>query len=129
MSFLGLITSGILLAGAVAEQFQIPEVQSVVSSALSRYSKYVHYDGPTGTAAAALATATAESHGLQAAAVTDPTYWLADITHQGDAPFAESGYVVFRNVMDYGATGELMRAMNGSGVQIVNISELALMTN
>ncbi|KAH8666364.1 pectate lyase superfamily protein-domain-containing protein [Xylariales sp. PMI_506] len=32
-------------------------------------------------------------------------YWLEDITHQGRAPYAVSGYPVFRNVMDYGATG------------------------
>ncbi|KAI1322736.1 glycoside hydrolase family 55 protein [Xylariaceae sp. FL0255] len=33
-------------------------------------------------------------------------YWLGDIDHQGVAPFASSGYKVFRNVMDYGATGD-----------------------
>lgn len=106
MHSLSLIASSFLLASVSAEQFAIPEVQSVVSSALSRYSDYVHYDGPTGTAAAALASETAELHAVESAAVTDPAYWLADITHQGYAPYAESGYVVFRNVMDYGATGK-----------------------
>lgn len=38
-------------------------------------------------------------------AATDPPYWLADIKHQGNAPFAASGYTVFRNVKDYGAAG------------------------
>ncbi|KAI8631351.1 glycoside hydrolase family 55 protein [Xylariaceae sp. FL1651] len=33
-------------------------------------------------------------------------YWLADIQHQGVAPFAGSGYTVFRNVKDYGAKGD-----------------------
>ncbi|KAK9771541.1 putative Pectate lyase superfamily protein-domain-containing protein [Seiridium cardinale] len=33
-------------------------------------------------------------------------YWLADISHQGVAPFAGSGYAVFRNVKDYGAVGD-----------------------
>ncbi|KAM0254531.1 hypothetical protein ACHAQJ_006691 [Trichoderma viride] len=33
-------------------------------------------------------------------------YWLDKIKHQGVAPFADSGYEVFRNVMDYGAKGD-----------------------
>lgn len=33
-------------------------------------------------------------------------YWLEDIDHQGLAPYAGSGYTVFRNVMDYGAKGK-----------------------
>jgi len=40
---------------------------------------------------------------------TDVPYWLADISHQGIAPFQSSGaYKVFRNVMDYGAKGILI---------------------
>lgn len=37
---------------------------------------------------------------------SDPSYWLADIKHQGLAPAAGSDYKVFRNVKDYGATGK-----------------------
>jgi len=39
-------------------------------------------------------------------AASDP-FWLQDITHQGSAPYSSdpSSYAVFRNVMDYGATG------------------------
>ncbi|KAI0129504.1 pectate lyase superfamily protein-domain-containing protein [Xylariales sp. AK1849] len=33
-------------------------------------------------------------------------HWLGDISHQGLAPFAGSGYAVFRNVKDYGAKGD-----------------------
>lgn len=106
MRFCSLVASSILLASTSAEQFQIPQVQSAVSSALNQFSDYVHYDGPTGTAATAVASATAEAHALEAAAVSDPSYWLADITHQGLAPYADTGYVVFRNVKDYGAAGE-----------------------
>lgn len=109
MRFRSLIASSILLASAGAEQFQIPEVQSAVNSALNKFSAYVHYDGPTGTAAAAVASATAEAHAFEAAAVTDPSYWLADIAHQGLAPHAGSGYAVFRNVKNYGAAGEETR--------------------
>ncbi|KAK4442884.1 pectate lyase superfamily protein-domain-containing protein [Podospora aff. communis PSN243] len=33
-------------------------------------------------------------------------YWLDNVKHQGLAPFADSGYKVFRNVKDYGAKGD-----------------------
>lgn len=36
-------------------------------------------------------------------------FWLGDISHQGLAPYAGSDYSVFRNVMDYGATGMFIR--------------------
>lgn len=35
------------------------------------------------------------------------SYWYENIAHQGIAPFAPSGYTVFRNVKDYGAKGNL----------------------
>lgn len=38
-------------------------------------------------------------------------YWLEDIDHQGLAPYAGSGYTVFRNVLDYGAKGKLVLYM------------------
>lgn len=46
------------------------------------------------------------SSGAATGSETDPTYWLADITHQAVAPYAGSNYTVFRNVKDYGAAGE-----------------------
>ncbi|KAJ9151295.1 Glucan 1,3-beta-glucosidase [Pleurostoma richardsiae] len=38
--------------------------------------------------------------------VTINAYWMGDISHQGLAPYAGSGYTVFRNVKDYGAKGD-----------------------
>lgn len=35
------------------------------------------------------------------------TYWYENIAHQGVAPFAPSGYTVYRNVKDFGAKGTL----------------------
>lgn len=35
------------------------------------------------------------------------SFWMGDISHQGVAPYASSGYTVFRNVKDYGAAGML----------------------
>ncbi|KAK8037907.1 glucan 1-3-beta-glucosidase [Apiospora phragmitis] len=37
---------------------------------------------------------------------TVQSFWLADIPHQGLAPFAGANYPVFRNVKDYGAKGD-----------------------
>ncbi|KAM0253661.1 hypothetical protein ACHAQJ_007173 [Trichoderma viride] len=34
------------------------------------------------------------------------TYWYENIAHQGVAPFAPSGYTVYRNVKDFGAKGD-----------------------
>lgn len=39
-----------------------------------------------------------------APACTD--YWLQNVKHQGKAPYAKSGYTVFRNVKDFGAKGD-----------------------
>ncbi len=39
------------------------------------------------------------------AATTSSSYWVANIARQGTVPFGTSGYQIFRNVMDFGATG------------------------
>jgi glucan 1,3-beta-glucosidase len=88
---------------------------SVLSSALlvagaSAFPHHTHKKPtPSPSASSSVAVSTPSAAPIKAAAAaTDPSYWLADITHQGNAPFAESGYVVFRNVMDYGATGQYL---------------------
>ncbi|KAL2822638.1 pectate lyase superfamily protein-domain-containing protein [Aspergillus granulosus] len=48
------------------------------------------------------------NHGLNrlaSTAKTQSSYWLANMEH-GQMPYAPSGYKVWRNVMDYGATGD-----------------------
>ncbi|MCJ1354548.1 MAG: hypothetical protein MMC33_004537 [Icmadophila ericetorum] len=86
-----------LLQQGSAVQFEIPQVQAAVNSMLTALSKYVHY-----TAAPSIRPAPAVS-------VPKPQgytpYWLENIQHQGIAPYGPGGYTVFRNVMDYGATG------------------------
>lgn len=107
------IASLSLLAGASAQLLDIPAVDQVVESALSSLAAYTAYNGPTGSAASALASETAAANPTRQgnvvldAAVDDPPYWLADISHQGVAAFNSnpSGYTVFRNVKDYGAKG------------------------
>lgn len=113
MRWSSLIFAAALVASTTAEQLKIPAVEKVVTSALSKFHDYTAYSGPTGTAKAEVVQPTA------AVETTDPTYWLADITHQGNAPFAASGYAVFRNVMDYGAKGKtyaiaILRPWKGS---------------
>jgi hypothetical protein len=39
-------------------------------------------------------------------ATASEPYWQQNITHQGSSPYGPSGYVVFRNVKDYGAVGD-----------------------
>lgn len=103
----------LLMAGVSAQLLDIPAVDQVVDSALSFLSAYTAYNGPTGSATSVLASETASGnptkHGnaVLNAAVDDPPYWLADISHQGVAAFNSnpSGYAVFRNVKDYGAKG------------------------
>lgn len=107
-----------LLAGAHAQVLQIPEVNQLVNSALRSFSDYTAYQGPTGVAAAALSSATGAVKHLiptletQSTSVSDPSYWLADIKHQGIAAFNSnpSNYTVFRNVKDYGAKGKCLPA-------------------
>ena len=46
------------------------------------------------------------SNELVASKRATSSYWMANIKRQGTAPFnSNSGYEVFRNVMDYGAKG------------------------
>ena len=82
----------------------IPFIESVVSSATSAFAPAVQYTGPTGTAAAILATSSTIK---VAATVTPAPYWLEEIKHQGVAAFNPSPatYQVFRNVKDFGAKG------------------------
>ena len=44
------------------------------------------------------------------------TYWYENIAHQGIAPFAPSGYTVYRNVKDFGAKGNYLRLYHFSAV-------------
>ena len=52
--------------------------------------------------------ATAAASRAAGAAGTSSSYWLANIKRQGTVPFGNtSSYSIFRNVMDFGAKGEL----------------------
>ncbi|OCK96142.1 glycoside hydrolase family 55 protein [Cenococcum geophilum 1.58] len=90
----------------------LPAVSKVVEAELSALP-LSRYTANHATASTTLSTvfASATAHALDLkieAAVSDPAYWLKDITHQGLAAFNSnpSGYVVFRNVKDYGVPGD-----------------------
>ena len=82
-------------------QFEPSAVGIVVSEIKDKYSHYIHYNG---TAAASPVIAANEP---EASILTrqSSTYWYEEITHQGISAFGPSGYAVYRNVKDYGATG------------------------
>ena len=94
------------------ENIPIPQVSSVVSSQVSAFAPAVTYAGPTGSASAALKTATSSTSNVApqvlAAAATAAPYWLESIAHQGISAFNSNPatYQVFRNVKSFGARGE-----------------------
>jgi glucan 1,3-beta-glucosidase len=100
-----------LLVCVNAQPLEIPEVDDIISAAMSPFEQYTAFDAPTETASIAPAVETeapvAQDVIIEAASA-DTAYWLADIAHQGKAAFNSnpSGYTVFRNVKDYGAKGE-----------------------
>lgn len=106
-----LVSLGLSGAHALVE---IPAVSSVVNSALSEFSIYVtHALDPTAAATSTPAKVTDKAEIHARGAVTDPTYWLANIGHHGIAAFNSnpSSYTVFRNVKDYGAKGMFSRKL------------------
>lgn len=87
------------LLPAASEQLEIPQVEASVQSMLHNLSDYVNYKAPPGVQ---------QQHmGPEKLVVQDAStpYWYENINHQGISPFGPGGYVVFRNVRDYGATG------------------------
>ncbi|KAK4096079.1 glycoside hydrolase family 55 protein [Parathielavia hyrcaniae] len=73
---------------------------STVSSTTSFSSSSSSSSSSTSTTSSSSSTTSS----IAAPECTD--FWLEKIQHQGVAPFAGSGYEVFRNVKDYGAKGD-----------------------
>jgi glucan 1,3-beta-glucosidase len=101
-----LLTLALAIAPAVllgtAEKLDIPQVDEVVQHVLEENSDYVHYQAPPGTSNK---TSESAAHNVKAAAAAGQAYWYESIQHQGISAFGPSGYVVYRNVKDYGAKG------------------------
>ena len=106
-----ILTCLLLAAGAASQHLalDIPEVDAVVQDTLNKYSNYTHYKGANSTSNVTVASGNLTRPAFQnLVAVSDPTYWLADVTHQGISAFnTDKSYQVFRNVKDFGAKGTL----------------------
>lgn len=99
MNSFRLIVSALLLGAVCGEQFKIPQVEAVVGEILNKADSYVHYKSNV-----------SEAHDQSSVTRRVPTkrastYWYENIAHEGISAFGPSGYTVYRNVMDYGATG------------------------
>lgn len=104
MHFAPLLSCLSVVACAHAQLLDLPQVDELVKEALKPLAAYTNYHGPKTGISNSNVQSVVEA---VTAAVVDPSYWLADISHQGLAAFNSnpSGYKVFRNVKDYGAVG------------------------
>jgi glucan 1,3-beta-glucosidase len=93
-------TSFLFVLGIEGIPFEPPAVAAIVSTVKQKYSPYINYNGTAAEAPVILANDT-EATILP----RQSPYWYEEIAHQGISAFGPSGYVVYRNVKDYGATG------------------------
>jgi glucan 1,3-beta-glucosidase len=107
MRFAPLLSCLSVIAYANAQLLHLPQVEKLVKEALKPLAAYTNYHGPKAGASNSIVQSVVEA---AEAAVVDPSYWLADISHQGLAAFNSNppGYKVFRNVKDYGAVGKFV---------------------
>ncbi|KAM3066382.1 hypothetical protein ACMFMG_003111 [Clarireedia jacksonii] len=100
------LLSGIVCLSLVIQssciQFKIPEVEKVVGKVINKFGPYVHNKGnhsnvPVIPPKADMASIIPRQGN---------TYWYEQIQHQGRSAFGPGGYVVYRNVKDYGARGD-----------------------
>jgi glucan 1,3-beta-glucosidase len=87
-----LICTAILFIFVLGTSAQLPEIPEVEDAAGYVLKGFEDYDGDHSETPISKRQSTA--------------YWYEVIDHQGISAFGPSGYQVYRNVMDYGATGE-----------------------
>lgn len=92
--FRSAVVSALMLGVACGEHFKIPEIEAVVGEILSKAEDYVHYKSNV-----------SEARDLSSMTKRASSYWYENIAHQGVSAFGPSGYVVYRNVVAYGAKG------------------------
>jgi glucan 1,3-beta-glucosidase len=95
------VVSALLLGAVCGEQLTIPQVEAVVGEILIKADSYVHYTSNV-----------SEVHDppsvrRRTSTKRASTYWYENIAHEGISAFGPSGYTVYRNVKDYGATGNM----------------------
>lgn len=96
------LVPGFLLASG--EKLDIPAVDKVVQNVLTEYYNYTHYHAPA-DATNSTASRGGSGNSTNGALASGQPYWYEQINHQGISAFGPSGYVVYRNVKDYGAKG------------------------
>jgi len=97
MRFYHIVVAAALALKASCEQFEIPDVASLVDDILLEYAKTVHYDGNE-----------TDTSNIQKRAAS---FWMEGISHQGVSAFGPAGYQIFRNVKDYGAKGKISQVL------------------
>lgn len=102
MGFIRTFILSSLVLGSSCVQFEIPEVESVVSEIVNKLGTYVHYHGNHSD----VPTIPPKSDMASVLPRQSTAYWYENINHQGISAFGPSGYQVYRNVKDYGATGK-----------------------
>lgn len=101
MGFIRTFVLSSLVLGSSCVQFEIPEVEAVVGEIVNKLGTYVHYHGNHSNAP----TIPEQSDMASVIPRQSSSYWYENINHQGISAFGPSGYTVYRNVKDYGATG------------------------
>lgn len=97
-----------LCLSVLAEKLVLEKVERVVKQIIEENIDYVNYDGPSENATLSEDQSDANITAIildTKVNVAATTYWYEAITKQGLAPQAATGYAVYRNVLDYGATG------------------------
>ncbi|KAI4148090.1 MAG: hypothetical protein LQ340_005247 [Diploschistes diacapsis] len=96
---LALVPSLLLASG---EKLDIPVVDAIVQDVTQKYYGYIHYHAP---ANATNSTTSRGGSSTQSPLASGQAYWYEDMAHRGVSAFGPSGFVVYRNVKDYGARG------------------------
>ncbi|KAK4625952.1 Glucan 1,3-beta-glucosidase [Fulvia fulva] len=88
--------------------YEPPVVEQLGDLALSQFSKYTAYPGPSPTATPKQLSPQMLAAAAATSVASQCDYWMENIKHQGIAAFNSnpSGYQVFRNVKDFGAKGD-----------------------
>lgn len=98
-----------LFLSVAAEKLVLNTVEHLVQQILEDKSDYVNYHGPSQNQTISDTTTTTNKIQTNVNAAST-TYWYEAVTKQGLAPEAASGYVVYRNVKDYGAVGMCLKS-------------------
>ncbi|KAL2836422.1 pectate lyase superfamily protein-domain-containing protein [Aspergillus pseudoustus] len=92
-----------ILAGTLVQGIAIPAGHFTTDGMHARHAKPHHLESRSSFPLLSRKSTNVST----AAPVADgPAYWLESIAHQGVSPLGPSGYTVFRNVQDFGATGD-----------------------